>query len=121
MAINAYSVQLITTLLEDSATVITSPGQAETGAVLEAYGGFPARIAAGASGVNIKLGTMTDPKWFALFGAEGVSFTISDGGDAIAASPFAFLADVEDGLGISEIWVSNSDSQEHTITMMGAE
>lgn len=119
--VNAFSAQLITTLLEDSTTVLTSPGAAETGTVLEVFGGFPQRIAGSASDVNIKLGTLTSPLWLAVYGTTGVSFTISNGGDAIEANPFAFISDVDAGLGISEIWVSNSSAGEVGVTILAAE
>ena len=121
MAIDAYSIQVISTLLEGTASRVTSPGDASTGSVLEAFGGMPMRVAAGASDVNIKLGTLTDPIFLAVYGDTGISFAISNGGDALHADPFAFLADEEDGLGISEIWLTNSDSEEHTIYIVAAE
>ena len=119
--IDSYSVQLITTLLDGSATALVSPGQAETGGVLEAFGGMPQRIAAGASDVNIKLGTLADPLWLAVFGNDGITFRLALAGQVLDANPFAFLADEQNGLGISEIWVSNSDSQEQTIILVAAE
>lgn len=121
MAINAYSIQLITTLLDGTTTQVPSPGIAQTGTVLEAYGGLPVRLPGGASDTNIKLGLLSDPLWLAVFGDEGVSFKIADGGTALEANPFAFIADVEDGLGISEIWLTNADAEEHIIYIVAAE
>jgi hypothetical protein len=121
MAIDAYSIQVISTLLEGTTSRMTSPGAESTGSVLEAFGGVPMRVPAGASDTNVKLGLLTDPIFLAVYGDKGISFTISSGGDALRADPFAFLADDEDGLGISEIWVSNSDSEEHTIYIVAAE
>lgn len=121
MAINAYSIQLVTTLLDGSTTQIPSPGSASTGTVLEVFGGFPMRIPGSTSDQNIKLGLLTDPKWLAVFGDEGVSFRILEGGTPLEANPFAFVADVEDGLGISEVWVSNSDAEEHVVYILASE
>jgi hypothetical protein len=121
MAIDAYSVQVISTLLEGSTTRLTSPGSASTGSVLEAFGGVPMRVPAGASDTNVKLGLLSDPIFLAVYGDTGISFKIASGGTSLKADPFAFLADEEDGLGISEIWVSNSDSEEHTIYIVAAE
>lgn len=121
MAINAYSIQLITTLLDGTVTQVPSPGSAQTGTVLEAYGGLPVRLPGLASDTNIKLGLLSDPLWLAVFGDEGVSFKIASGGTAIEANPFAFIADVEDGLGISEIWLTNTDAEEHVIYIMATE
>lgn len=119
--VNAFSAQLVTTLLEGSTTILTSPGDEETGSVLEVFGGFPQRLAGLASAINLKLGTLTNPLWLAIYGAEGISFQISSGGDAIEANPFAFIADVDAGLGISEIWLSNSSAGEVAVTILAAE
>jgi len=121
MAINAYSIQLVTTLLDGSTTQIPSPGSAETGSVLEVFGGFPMRLPGGASDTNIKLGLLTDPLWLAVFGDVGISFKIVEGGTALEANPFGFVADVEDGLGISEVWLSNSDAEEHVVYILASE
>lgn len=118
---NKFSVQLITTLLEDTATILPTPGSEGTGTVVEAFGGFPQRIAGEASDVNIKLGTLTSPLWLAVFGAKGISFKIASDGTDLEANPFAFIADTDAGLGISEIWVSNSEAAEIPITILCAE
>ena len=119
--INAYNAQLTLSLLEDSTTALTSPGAEDSGTVTEAAGGFPQKIAGGASDVNVKLGSLTDPLILCVWGAEGVSFKISESGDAIAAYPFACLSDTATGLGISEIWVSNSDEAEQSYTFLAVE
>jgi hypothetical protein len=120
--VDGYSIQLITTLLDGSATAMSSPGTAQTGTVLEATGGLPHKIPGGTSDLNIKLGTLTDVKWLAIWAdGEGVTFRVSNGGDALDANPFAFLANVEDGMGISEIWVSNTDTAERKVTVLAAE
>lgn len=120
--VNSYSIQLLTSLLASGSTFVSNPGDsATTGDVVEAFGGLPQRIAAGAADVNIKLGTLTNPLWLAVFGAEGVTFKIANGGTALDASPFGFVADIQNGLGISEIWVSNSHSAQQTVTIMAAE
>ena len=121
MAIDGYSVQVSSSLLDGTTTALTSPGAASTGDVGEAFGGFPFKLAASASAVNLKLGTLTDPKWLAVYGEAGVSFQIASGGQAIRANPFAFLADVTDGLGISEIWLSNSEASEVSVQVLAAE
>ncbi|MCK5644740.1 MAG: hypothetical protein KAJ19_28330 [Gammaproteobacteria bacterium] len=121
MAINAYSIQLITTLLDGSTTQIPSPGSASTGSVLEVFGGFPMRIPGGTSDQNIKLGLLSDPLWLAVYGDEGISFQIFEDGTALEANPMAFVADVADGLGISEIWVSNSDAEEHIVYILASQ
>jgi hypothetical protein len=120
-AVNAYSTQLTLSLLEDTTTVLSSPGSEETGSVGEAYGGLPSKIDAGASDENVKLGALTDPLVLAVWGEQGVSFKIASDGDAIAAYPFACLSNVADGLGISEIWVSNSEDSEKSYTVLAVE
>lgn len=121
MALDGYSVTLLLTLLDGTTTVLSSPSGAETGSVVEAFGGMPQRIGAGESDLNIKLGTLSDPVWLGVVGADGISFKISESGDALSASPYAFLANVDDGLGISEIWISNADAEEHTVTILAVE
>lgn len=121
MAINAYSIQLITTLLDGSTTQVPSPGTAQTGSVLEAYGGLPVRIAGGSSDTNVKLGLLSDPLWLAVYGDEGISFKVAESGTDLQANPFGFVANVEDGLGISEIWLSNADAEEHIVYIVAAE
>lgn len=119
--IDSYSAQLSVSLLDGVTTSLSTPGSAETGTVNEAAGGLPHKIAASDTDVNVKLGTLTDPVLLAVWGGQGVSFKIASGGDAIAAYPFACLADVQDGLNISEIWVSNSTSSEQDYTYIAIE
>lgn len=119
--IDSYSAQLSVSLLDGVTTALSTPGSAETGSVNEAAGGMPHKIAANDTDVNVKLGTLTDPVILAVWGDIGMSFKISSGGDAIAAYPFACLADIENGLGISEIWVSNSTASEQDYTYIAIE
>jgi hypothetical protein len=121
MPVDSYSVQLIASLLDGATTIVPTPGTAQTGSVLEAFGGLPQRVGAGVSDLNIKLGTLTNPLWLAIWGAEGITFNTTLTGSEIDADPFAFLADETNGLGISEIWVSNSSGQEQSITILAAE
>lgn len=121
-SINSSSVQLVATLLDGSTTVLPTPGDAVIIPVLEAFGGLPQRIAGGTSLLNIKLGTLALTKWLAVYGDVGVSFRFEETGSDIPAHPFAFLANnVPAGANVSEIWVSNSDNEEHTVTILGAE
>lgn len=119
---NAYSVQLAASLLEDTTTVLTpGPSSASTGSITEGFGGLPQRIAGLASDVNVKLGTLTAPVFLAIWGSAGVSVKIAEGGTAIGADPFAFIANADAGLGISEVWLSNSNAAEATVTILAAE
>jgi hypothetical protein len=120
-SIDSYSAQLSVSLLDGVTTSLSTPGSAQSGTVNEAAGGLPHKIAASATDVNVKLGSLTDPVLLALWGDEGVSFKISSGGEAIAAYPFACLADLSNGLGISEIWVSNGVASEQNYTYIAVE
>jgi len=119
--INAYSAELTLSLLEDSSTVLTSPGSEETGTVTESFVTMPGSLAASASDVNIKLGALTDPLMLCIWGDDGVSFKVSSAGDSIAAYPFACLSDITNGLGISEIWLSNAESSSKSYTLVAIE
>jgi hypothetical protein len=119
--VNAFNAQLTATLLEDSTTVLTSPGSEETGAVEEVHGGLPQLVAGSATDVNIKLGGLSDPKMLLVWGDDGISFKIASDGDSLNANPFAALCEIQSGLGISEIWVSNSEADEKSITVMAIE
>jgi hypothetical protein len=122
MTINNSSVQLVAALLDGTTTVMPTPGEAETIPVQEAFGGLPQRIPGDTLLQNIKLGTLSRVKWLALYGDEGITFRFEETGSDIPAHPFAFLANnVVAGAGISEIWVSNNDNEEHTITVLAAE
>jgi len=122
MAINSSSVQLIATLLDGSTTVLPTPGAAVTIPILEAFGGMPQRIPGGTSLLNIKLGTMNRTKWLAIYGNEGITFRFEETGSDIPADPFAFLANnVVAGANVSEIWISNDDAEEHTVTILAGE
>jgi len=122
MAVNSSSVQLITVLLDGTTTVLPTPGEAVTIPILEAFGGLPQRIAGGESLLNIKLGTLNRVKWLGVFGDEGITIRIEENGSDIPAHPFMFLAaNVVAGAGISELWISNSDSEEHAITIIAGE
>jgi hypothetical protein len=121
-SINSSSIQLIAALLDGTTTVMPTPGEAVTVPVQEAFGGLPQRIPGGTSLQNIKLGTLNRVKWIAVYGDVGIKFRTTETGSDIQAHPFAFLANnVTAGIGISEVWVSNDDNEEHTVTILAAE
>jgi hypothetical protein len=79
-------------------------------------------LPAAASDTVLKLNLLTDPKILIVVGATGVSFKLdSTGTDAIAADPYAVVANEDAGLGIDEILLSNSDASEHTVTVVAWE
>jgi len=122
MSINAFSVQVTAALLDGSTTQLPTPGSAETGTVTEAFGGLPMRIPGGASDQAVYLGSLSNPKWLAVYGGDDISFRLVSGGTVIKANPFAFVADVDNGLGsISMIYVTNAGAAEAEFTVLAAE
>jgi len=76
-------------------------------------------LEAGASDTSLKLNLLTDPTALLVIGGTGISFKIGGTGtDAVRANPFAYLLDVDEGLGISDLLLSNSDSQPHDVTVI---
>lgn len=121
MAIDSYSLQLIASLLDGTSTALNPGAAASTGSILEATGGTPYRITGLATDVNIKLGTLTNPLFLVVWGDTGISVKIANGGTAMAASPFFAVCNQDTGLGISEIWVSNSEAAEKTYILLAGE
>lgn len=79
------------------------------------------KLAAGATDVSLTLGAMTDPVYVSVKGTTGVSFKLASGGtDAIGANPCAIVTN-DDGLGISEILLSNSGGSEVDVVVLAAE
>jgi len=117
-----YSIKLDVELLEGTATVTApSPSTASLGSLTESFYATVS-LSGGASDTNLKLGTLTDPKFLALFSSgTGVSFKAEDGGSDLSAFPCAFLAETTAGLGISEIWLSNSNGSARTVNVLAAE
>ena len=117
-----YSIKLNVELLEGIVTVAApAPSVASLGSMTESFYGT-ASLAGSASATNVKLGTLTDAKFLALFSSgTGVTFTIVSGGTSLAAFPCAFLAETTDGLGISEVWLSNSNASARTVNILAAE
>ena len=119
MASDNYSISAVLSFLTGSATDRT-----ETITVDDTGTQFfwiEVVIAAGAADTSVALGGMTDPKVLAVYGGTGVSFKLDSGGtDAIGADPLAVVGDENNGLGISEILVSNSGAQQ-TVGIFAAE
>lgn len=120
MAIDTYSVQLVYNLLEGSTVKLPSPGTAVTGDVVEANGGLPFLVP-GDTTVNIKLGTLTDPAAIGVYGDKGVQVQIEENGSWLPANPFAFVGAVVNSMAVSEVWVRNTDNQEHQVTIIAVE
>ena len=121
MAINNSSVQLIAAILDGNTVVMPTPGEAVEIPVLEMFNGYQ-KLAGGASLVNIKLGSLNRVKWLAVYGDVGVKIRTTETGSDLEADPFLFLANnVVAGMGISEVWVSNDDSEEHDVRILAAE
>ena len=115
-----FSASLVTSILDGSATVRTDT-TAGTGTIVEEFW-VKTTIAAGASDVNLKLNFLTDPDILIVLGATGISIKLdSTGTDSIGADPMAVISDADAGLGIDEILISNSDSVEHSVTIISFE
>jgi hypothetical protein len=122
MAVDTFSIRVQASLLDGSTTFLSDESTAAvTGAVTEGHGGLPMSIPPTTTDLNIKLGTLSDPKFLKVKGVQGVSIKIAENGTSIPANPWAFLSDVDDGLGISEIWVSNSEAQAASVIIVAAE
>ena len=119
---NQYSLKLDISLLEDMAQVAVPGTSVSTmGALTESFYGVVS-LAGSASDVNVKLGTLTDPKFLSVYSSgDNVSLKIASAGTSIAAYPFACMGDVTNGLGISEIWLSNGDSSARTVEVLAGE
>lgn len=80
------------------------------------------KLAGLASDVSLTLGAITDAKYIAVFGAEGVSFKIDSGGtDPVYANPFAILTEEDLGSGVDVILLSNSAVAEATVYVYAGE
>jgi hypothetical protein len=122
MAADGYSINLTATLLDGTTTAVASPWSASTGDVAESFALQPILLAAGAEDVAIILGGLTDPLWIGVGGGEGVSLKLGQvTADPIQANPFAFVADVEDGLGVSIVYLSNSSEDDQSVALLAAE
>ena len=92
----------------------------ETGTESE-YFQAKVNVPSAASDKVVYLGSITDPVFLAVLGAEGITFKLDAGGtDAIGAYPMALIMN-NDGLSIDRILVSNGDGQAHEITIVAAE
>ena len=115
-----YTVQVVTTLLTGTTTDRTKTDTADD-SLSESFWA-EVRLPAGASDTTLKLNLLTDPKVLVIYGGTGCSFKLdSTGTDAIAADPVAVVGNEDAGLGIDEILLSNSDEEEHTLTVIAME
>lgn len=115
-----YQIQLVTTSLEDGSTIRTS-SETEIGNVGEEFWAR-AKVAAGASEVELKLNLLTDPVALVVYGDEGIWYKKTTGPttDKFYAQPIA-VETAEDGLGLSAIYLGNDDTAEHTVTVIAYE
>ena len=80
------------------------------------------QVTAGASDTNIKLGSMTNPKYLVVLGAQDVTIKLdSTGTDSLGTNPCLYVSDDDDGLGIDEILVSNAGAGAADIVILAAE
>ena len=105
---------------EFSATIESESEISESGSASEKFR-MEVRLPGNASDTSLTLGTITDPLYIAVIGAEGVSFKLGSGGtDSIGAYPLGFVSDLK-GLDESVVLLSNSKPTEQTVTVLAAE
>jgi hypothetical protein len=115
-----YSVQVVTSILDGTSTVRTDTTTG-TGTISESFWA-EVKLPAAASDTSLALNLLTDPVMLVVIGDTGISFKLNAGGtDAISADPIAVIADDNDGLDITAILLSNSDGEEHDVTVIAFE
>lgn len=121
MPVTNVNSQIVVTLLDGSTTYMQVDEELNI-AAQESFGGTPMRLPGGTSLLNMKLGLLSGVKKLLVVGDVGVSFRYEETGSDIPAHPFAYLANVvTGGMGVSELWLSNSDNEEHIVTVMAVE
>jgi hypothetical protein len=111
MASDNYSVQAVLSFLTGTATDRTETVTADDTCTQTIW--FEVTVAESASDTNVKLGGLDDPKILIVYGGAGISFKLdSTGTDAIGAEPIAIVANETLGLGIDEILISNTGSEQ---------
>ena len=115
-----YAVQVVTSSLTGTATDRTKTATADESASEEFW--VTVSIAAEASDITLTLSIVTDPKIVVIYGGKGISVKLGSAGtDSVGADPIAVIANEDAGLDISELLVSNSDTQAHAITVVAYE
>lgn len=110
----AYSFALTAALAGVNKTATAAGEQAES-SVSEVS------LAPSADDVEVQLGTLSVPKVIVVMGGKGVSVRlVAVTGTVFPADPMAMLADTA-GLAQTSIFLSNSDSQEHKVTILACE
>ncbi len=119
---DTYTIRLLAQLLDSTVTVLApGPSTAETGSLTETFHAT-VTLAGSASATNVKLGTLTDAKFLAMWSSgTGVTFQTETSGTDISAYPCAFLAEVTDGMEMSEVWLSNDNSSSRTVELLAGE
>lgn len=105
----ATTIQLVVGLKDESEAVVTTE-------VFHAT----VKIAGSASDTSITLGTLTVPKFVAIYGAAGISMKIGGGADSIPCDPFSILSN-SSGEAMTAVLLSNSTGQEVTVYIYAEE
>jgi len=120
MATDNYTVAVVTTALDDTATERTETVTADEECTETFWA--EVQLEASAADVALLLNLLTDPLILVVIGGKGVSFKLdSTGTDDIGADPVAVVANEDAGLGIDQILLSNSDSVAHAVQVMAFE
>ena len=119
---DTYSIRQLVQLLDSTVTVLApGPSVATTGSLTESFHATVS-LEGNASATNVKLGTLTDAKFLAMWSSgTGVTYQTASGGTSIQAYPCSFLAEVTGGTDISEVWLSNSNSSSRTVEILAGE
>lgn len=115
-----FTLQVIATLTDGSSTerekIITS-----SVATVETFWA-EARIPAAASNTQLQLNLLTDPAYLVVVGGKGIWATVTLDGDKIQCDPAGVLSKVNgSGLGLSSIYLGNTDTSEKLITVIAVE
>lgn len=116
----SYEVQVIASLLTGTAADWTKTTTV-TGSHTEEFITI-INLPPAAADTSLALGGLTAPKVLVVVGGTGVTFKLGAAGtDDIGADGVAAVCDEGSGLGITEILLSNGDSQAHACTVYAAE
>ena len=82
---------------------------------------FDLVIPAGTVDMEIPLTGMTSPEFLAVIGARGISIKRDASDNPLYADPMLMLSRSVNGLALTSVLVSNSDTEDHEILIIAAE
>lgn len=119
---DTYSIRQLIQILDSTVTMMApGPSVATTGSLTESFSAT-VTLAGSASATNVKLGTLTNAKFLAMWSdGTGVTYQTETAGTSIQMYPCSFLAEVTDGTGLSEVWLTNGNSSARTVEILAGE